>query len=72
MLMQMLLLMLTPMLLLQGVAGRQLQLDAEMVDSKERQVGEREAAVWLGRMMAIFLEQMDHGHIVKADQKVRS
>ena len=45
MLMQMLLLMLTPMLLLQGVAGRQLQLDAEMVDSKERQVGEREAAV---------------------------
>ena len=45
MLMQMLLLMLTPMVLLQGVAGRQLQLDAEMVDSKERQVGEREAAV---------------------------
>ena len=43
--MQMLLLLLTPMLLLQGVAGRQLQLDAEMVDSKERQVGEREAAV---------------------------
>ena len=45
MLMQMLLLMLTPMLLLQGEAGRQLQLDAEMVDSKERQVGEKEAAV---------------------------
>ena len=43
-----------------------------MVDSKERQVGEKEAAVWLGRMMAIFLVQMDHGHIVKADQKVRS
>ena len=43
--MLLLLLMLTPMLLLQGVAGRQLQLDAEMVESKERQVGEREAAV---------------------------
>ena len=29
----------------EGMAGRQLQLDAEMVESKERQVGEREAAV---------------------------